>query len=149
MEDLHSWSTCKTTTKRHLLSLIGKLVFAARAVPAGRFFIHRLINLSMKPKRLHHKIRLDQEARAGIQWWQSFLPTWNGKAFFTDSIAINATHMELYTDAAGIHGCGAYFHGNWFHHDWQLTTSLFNWQELFAIPDMGSLLARKKGLFQL
>lgn len=43
MKELRIWSTCKTTTKQHLLSLIRKLAFAARAVPAGRLFIYCLI----------------------------------------------------------------------------------------------------------
>lgn len=138
MEELHGWLNRKTTTKRCLLSLIGKLAFAAKAVPAGRLFIRRLITLSTKVRELHHRIHLNKEARADIQWWQSFLPSWNGTAFFIDPNSVNARQMELYTDASGTHGCGAYYQGNWFHHNWQPHQRLSNqisiqWQELFAI----------------
>ena len=138
MEELTTWSARKTTTKRHLLSLIGKLGFAAKVVPAGRLFTRRLITLSTKAKQLHHKIRLNQQARADIEWWQSFLPTWNGKAFFIDANPTNAHQMELYTDTSGTHGCGAYFKGYWFHHEWQPHQRLskcisIQWQELLAI----------------
>ena len=69
LAELTKWQSRNKTTKRKLLSLIGKLAFAARAVPAGRFFIRRLITLSTKVKKLHHRIRLNNEARADIAWW--------------------------------------------------------------------------------
>ena len=75
LQELQLWLRHrKKVTKRELLSLIGKLVFAARAVPAGRLFLRRLISLSTKAKSLHHHIR---EAHADIMWWHS---TWNGTA---------------------------------------------------------------------
>ena len=43
LEELTLWLQCRKTTKRQLFSLIGKLAFAARAVPAGRLFLRRLI----------------------------------------------------------------------------------------------------------
>ena len=138
LEELAKWQSRSKTTKRKLLSLIGKLAFAARAVPAGRLFIRRLITLSTKAKRLHHRIRLNSDARADIAWWQEFLPTWNGTAQFVDQQPTDAADLELYTDASGTHGCGAYFQGKWFHHDWQPHQQLsecvsIQWQELFAI----------------
>ena len=74
---LKQW-TRKKTTKRELLSLIGKLSFAAKVVPAGRIFLRRLIDLSTSAKKLHHHIHLSASARADIQWWQDFLLGWNG-----------------------------------------------------------------------
>ena len=50
LEELQSFSTRKKCTKRQLLSLIGKLSFACKVVPAGRFFLRRLIDLSMTVK---------------------------------------------------------------------------------------------------
>ena len=55
-----SWLGKWSSTKRELLSLIGKLAFAAKVVPAGRLFLHRLIHLSTTVRRLHHRIRLTQ-----------------------------------------------------------------------------------------
>ena len=86
-QELQLWKECKKTTKRNLLSLIGKLAFAARAVPAGRLFTRRLIALSSKVTKLHHRIRLNKEARRDIIWWQEFLPGWNGTAkFITEDV---------------------------------------------------------------
>lgn len=118
LADLTHWLKCRKTTKRELLSLIGKLAFAARAVPAGRLFLRRLITLSIKARRLHHHLRLNKEARADILWWHSFLPTWNGTAAFLDPETTNAHDLELFTDASGTRGCGAYFQGSWFHYSW-------------------------------
>ena len=138
LKELEDWQQRKKATKRQLLSLIGKLSFAARAVPAGRLFTRRLITLTIKVKQLHHHIRLNDEAQADILWWKTFLPSWNGTALFVDRTATAAIDLEIYTDASGTHGCGAYYRGAWFHYDWQPTQQLsrhisIQWQELFAI----------------
>ena len=39
LQELGEWQQKKKATKRELLSLIGKLAFAAKAVPAGRLFV--------------------------------------------------------------------------------------------------------------
>ena len=121
--------------KRELLSLIGKLSFTARAIPAGRLFLRRLISLSTTVPQLHHHLRLTSAARADIEWWCGFLPTWNGTAKFVDPVATPAPDFELFTDAAGTLGCGAFFQGAWFHYSWQdhqLNHSI-QWKELFAM----------------
>ena len=64
LKELGEWQQRDKATKCQLPSLIGKLSFAAKAIPADRLFTRRLINLSTKVKRLHHRIRLDQEAQA-------------------------------------------------------------------------------------
>lgn len=156
LRELGEWQARSKATKRQLLSLIGKLAFAARAVPAGRLFTRRLIELSTKAKRLHHHIRLNEDAQADILWWKSFLPSWNGTALFVDKTATAATDLEIFTDASGSHGGGAYFRGAWFHYDWQPSQQLssrtsIQWQELFAIVaaalTWGHLWKQKKILF--
>ncbi len=113
-------------------------VFAAKAVPAGRLFLRRLISLSTRARRLHHRLPLTKQARADIAWWLEFLPTWNGSARFIDPSAIAAHDLDLFTDASGTYGCGAYYQGSWFHYAWQPHQRLsdqvsIQWQELFAI----------------
>ena len=156
LKELGEWQQQDKATKRQLLSLIGKLSFAAKAVPAGRLFTRRLIKLSTKAKRLHHHIRLNQEAKADILWWKSFLPSWNGTASFVDTTLTAATDLDIFTDASGSLGCGAYYRGAWFHYDWQPSQRLsrnisIQWQELFAIVaaalTWGHLWTRKKILF--
>ena len=138
LSELDSWLQRKKTTKRELLSLIGKLSFAAKAIPAGRIFTRRLISLSTTASRLHHHLRLNKQAREDLLWWQKFLPAWNGTAHFIDPTSTPAPDLDLFTDASGTIGCGAYFQGNWFHYPWQPHQKLssrtsIQWQELFAI----------------
>ena len=76
--ELHSWHDHKKCKKRDLLSLISKLSFAAKVVPAGRSFTRQLIDISKTVSRLHHHITLSQDAKQDIRWWLDFLPRWNG-----------------------------------------------------------------------
>ena len=110
LQELESWFGRWKTSKCCLLSLIGKLSFAAKVVPAGRLFLQRLINLSTTVSQLHHHITLNSQARADIQWWLQFLPAWNGKAMFLDTTWVSA---QFYTDASGSKGYGAYFACAW------------------------------------
>ena len=114
LEELEQWLQRRKATKQNLLSLIGLLAFAARAVPAGRLFLRRLITLSTKVQHLHHYLRLNKVARADILWWQSFLP--RDCSAFLDPETTEAHDLELFTDASGSLGCGAY---SWFHYSWQ------------------------------
>ena len=59
-------------TKRELLSLIGKLSFSCKILPAGRIFLRRLIDLATTVKHLHHHIRITTNARLDKQWWLDF-----------------------------------------------------------------------------
>ena len=72
---IKSWLGKHKTTKRDLLSLIGKLSFAAKVVPSGHLFLHRLIEVSTTVSKLHHHIHLNVEAREDIIWWYTFLPS--------------------------------------------------------------------------
>ena len=59
-------------TKRQLLSLIGKLSFACKVIPAGRIFLRRLMDTSCPVSHLHHHIRLTKEAHLDMYWWLNF-----------------------------------------------------------------------------
>ena len=72
-------------TKRELLSLIGKLSFSCKILPAGQIFLRRLIDLTTTVKQLHHHIRITTNARLDMQWWLDFLPSWSGKTLILDS----------------------------------------------------------------
>ena len=55
LQFLHARHKC---TKCELLSLIGKLSFSCKVLPAGWIFLQRLIDLSTTAKKMHHHIRL-------------------------------------------------------------------------------------------
>ena len=135
---VQSWLSRHRPSKRELLSFIGKLSFAAKVVPAGRLFLRRLIDLSTTVAKLHHHIRVTADARADIAWWARFLPSWNGGvSMFLDPSWTDADTLNLFTDASGTLGFGAYFDGSWFRVSWlphqELSQRFIQWQELFAI----------------
>jgi len=75
--DMASRMKCR---KRNLLSLIGKLSFACKVVPAGRIFLRRLIDRSCTVKHLHHWLHLTKETQADLQWWLTFSQTGRAQA---------------------------------------------------------------------
>ena len=137
LHSIQGWRGRDKATKWELLSLIGKFSFAAKVVPAGRLFLRRLIDLSTTAKKLHHHIRITADAREDLAWWECFLPEWNGVVMFLDPDWTSANTLNLFTDASGTSGYGAYFNGSWFRGSWlphqQLGMRSIQWQELFAI----------------
>ena len=135
MSELQAWSSRKKCLKRELLSLIRKLNFACRIIPAGRIFLRRLLNLSTTARLPHHHISLNTEARRDIAWWLHFLPLWNGRAIFPDPFWSRSPDLELFTDASGGLGFGVYFHGHWLNGSWppNLLDCSIQWKELYPI----------------
>ena len=75
---LQSWSTRNNCLKRELLSLIDKLNFACRIIPAGCIFLHCFIDLSTSARLPHHHVTMNREGRSDMQ---------GGSAFFLLGIA--------------------------------------------------------------
>ena len=122
-------------TKYQLLSLVGKLSFACKVIPAGRILLRRLLDLSCKLKRMHHRRRSTTEACLDLDWWLAFLPTWSGTSYILESNWSTSPSMALYTDASGTLGWGAYWAGHWIQAHWlpdQIGRDIA-WKELFAI----------------
>ena len=115
-----AWRDKKSCTKRDLLSLIGHLQHACKVVRYSRTFLRQMINLSTGVKELHHHIRLNASFRSDLQWWATFLPTWNGVSMM--SVPSRANHdVFMISDASGNWGCGAYnSQGEWFQFQWPL-----------------------------
>lgn len=71
-------------TKHDIFSLVGKLSWATKCIPAGRIFVRRMLDLVRTMKHLHYKFRLNQEFIADLNWWRRFLPVLNGKYSFPE-----------------------------------------------------------------
>ena len=112
------FSGLPSCTKRDLLSLLGKLNFAASVVVAGRTFMRRLWDATLAVPELHHRITLSESCRADLAWWRYLLDTWNGRSFFLQPGWSPAPHMHLFTDASGTLGYGAFLDGRWFSGTW-------------------------------
>lgn len=64
-----------------------------------------------------HHIRLNSAARADIVWWHLFATNWNGISMLWDS-SIWSPEFNIFSDASGSWGCGAYWGFQWFHLKW-------------------------------
>ena len=135
LAELQRWCSRKKCLKRELLSLIGKLNWACRVIPAGRIFLRRLIDLSTTARLPHHHISMNLEARRDIAWWQRFLPTWNGRAIIPDPFWSRSPDLALFTDASGTLGYGIYYSGHWIAETWPpaLQGRSIQWKELYPI----------------
>ena len=63
---LAAWLTRTEATKHALLSLIGYLAFAAKVVPPGRTYIHRLLVVVHSVTAFEAIVRLDVNTRAAL-----------------------------------------------------------------------------------
>ena len=63
MVNILRWLSRRKSTKRNLRSIIGKLSFACKVVPAGRIFLRRLIDLAATVHRGHHHVSITSEFR--------------------------------------------------------------------------------------
>ena len=131
----HLHSSQHTCTKRQLLSLIGKLAFACKVIPAGRIFLRRLIDTAHSVDSLEMAIPLTDDTAKDVNWWLQFASQWNGIAFFLDPAWTPAHEFQLFTDAAGNLGYGTYWNGQWFSQPWpsHLSSKSIEWKELYAI----------------
>lgn len=132
---LHKHRSCLPATKRQLLSIIGKLAFAAKVIPAGRFFVRRLLDCAHSVPHLDQPLTISQDAALDMEWWHTFAAQWNGRAFFLDSMWLPSPNMQLYTDASSEVGLGAFWAGRWLQMRWTplMRPESIQWKELFAI----------------
>ncbi|KAM3916024.1 uncharacterized protein RB166_015396 [Leptodactylus fuscus] len=97
---------------KELQSLLGKLNFACRIMPMGRVFSRRLAAATAGVLVPSHYIRLGWELRGDLAVWDSFLEGYNGRSLWVGD-TVEAFDCELFTDAAGSVGFGAYYQGKW------------------------------------
>ena len=112
--EIRAWGGKKCCTKRGLLSIIGQLQHACCVIKEGRSFLRRMIELSRGVRELHHRVRLNAGFHSDLQWWNCFLPFWNGSCLMA-RVAKREPQVVLTTDASGSWGCGAFTsEGEWF-----------------------------------
>lgn len=107
----------KKVQLRQVQSLLGKLNFACRIIPMGRIFCRRLAQATAGVSVPHHFLRLPSDVREDLAVWEEFLGCYNGRAIFMQELVSN-DDLELFTDASGAIGFGAYFQGQWCAGEW-------------------------------
>jgi len=114
-EELDRFANLNRASKKQLQSLTGKLAWSASVVHGGRVFLRRLFDAIASLKRDSHRIRLRAELLADINWWKTFITTFNGKSIILRDDPVSA----VYTDACG-EGGGGHWGQNWFYVNWPL-----------------------------
>ena len=109
---LEYWDNRRKCTKKELLSLIGKLAFLCKIVRHGCIFLRRLIALSTTVTHLHHRLYLNANARADIQWWHQFLPSWKETSIIPEPFTTTNKDLHLFTDSSKM-GMGAIYGTQW------------------------------------
>jgi hypothetical protein len=106
----------KTISCRRLASVVGKLVFATRALPAGRPFYYRA-NRCWRDRPVGSTIRLTKEMKADFSWWIDWLPKWEGIALIPSGTWVNSATIQLWTDACEV-GYGVVYGKDWICEKW-------------------------------
>lgn len=136
LSDLQSWMYKKSATKREILSLIGRLMFCSKVIRAGHLFIRRLIHLSKKPKKLHHRVRITPQARSDIMWWVTCIASHNGITMFPKQFDVWSAEI-IFTDSSDI-GLGICHRNSWSimtfdgENSWMKSMTIA-WRELYAV----------------
>lgn len=88
----------------NLQSLAGFFSFAAKVVRPGRALLRRIFDALAKHRR---HIRLCPQIKANLQWWNYFLPRWNGISPLEDPA--KKPLIRMWTEASGKFGMGGYY----------------------------------------
>ena len=119
-------------------SLIGKMIFACRAMPAAKPFTWQLSQLHANATK---KVFLTDEAMRDLRWWEARLPAWDGSSMLSLAEWSRSADISLETDACRS-GWGAVWGARWAHDTWSREerqcatgkkTVSMPWMELYAI----------------
>ncbi len=108
---------CKTTI-HNIQSLLGKLQFVSRALRGARAFSRRLYDLLGRSSNPKYRVRLTNGIKEDLRVWLNFLQNFNGISVFHHAEWLSGEQLDLYTDASGTNGFGAYFKGRWTYGKW-------------------------------
>lgn len=95
-----------------LQSLLAKLNPVCQIMPMGQIFNRLLVAAMAGVLAPGHCIRLTRGLKVDLQVWETFLDSYNGQSVCM-SDAMSSFDLELFTDAAGSVGYGAYFCSQW------------------------------------
>ena len=106
---LNEWSAKRFCKRLELSSLSGHLHHACKVAPQGRTFLCRMIDLLCAFCRDDHPIRLNQEFRRDLTWWQDLFQTWDGLSFFLYAIVGPSRGLPGLVRCSWLIGLWSYF----------------------------------------
>ena len=115
-----------------------------KVIRPGRPFLRRLYAMQDIGSHPDHHIRLNIAARADILWWHVFASEWNGISMLWD-LNRSKPDINLFSDASGSWGCGAYWGSQWFHLQWpsNLQTCPIATKELIPVVIAAAIFGRQ------
>ncbi len=78
------WLSKKSTTRKELESLLGKLLFISKCVRPGRLFVARLLEFLRSVPKGRRRVTIPCEIKRDIKWWDEFLASYNGVSIMGD-----------------------------------------------------------------
>ena len=99
--ECESWVNRSECTKKQLQSLLGKLLYVTKCVRISRPFLNRMLDVLRAADKLT-KISLSMDFKRDLNWFQKFLPRFNGKAFITHRSITEEIELD-----ASLQGLGA------------------------------------------
>lgn len=112
------WYKRKSCRKRELPSLAGKLQHACKVVKPGRSFLRRVFELLAGVSLDCHHVRLNASFHSDLRWREAFLEEWNGTSILVRLPVEGLRMVDLYSDASGGFGCGAWWGHRWLRFAW-------------------------------
>ena len=110
-EVIKGFTTRIRASKRQLQQLAGKLSWACRVVYGGRTFLRRILDVIGSLSSSSARYKLSAGFYEDIQWWDTFLATFNGRQLFLQPVS-----AQVQTDACH-QAAGAFFEGDWLYHN--------------------------------
>ena len=108
------WKRKSSCKKKELQSLIGKLCFVCKCVRQSRIFLNRLLDTLRSVNWDSTKnIKLSDEFRKDLKWWELFIERFNGVAFIPSPIW-DEPDVSMATDSC-LTGCGGICYNQIFH----------------------------------
>ena len=104
LDACHHYTTKKQITRKQLQSLLGKLIYLHRCIPASRIFVNRLLNTL---RQCPHRVTVSEDMRKDLAWFIQFLVKFNGKVLFPAM----RQKIDVYVDAS-LSGMGAFWNEN-------------------------------------
>ena len=94
----------RTASAHALMSLVGKLSFAAACLPGARPFMRRVLDLVPHGKPRYKLVTLSASFHSDVRYWSTRLPAWNGRCSW-----IHPDPIVLVSDAS-TEGFGFHLH---------------------------------------
>ena len=103
-----SWSIKTYCSRCDLQSLLGSLLYITKCIKPACYFLNRMLTL-LRQNVNHRKILLNQQFFANLDWFLTFLDTYNGTTYYK----VTEQDAQVYLDASltglrGIYGSFVY-----------------------------------------